>query len=83
MIETPTHSMSSLFAQMGLPSDINSIQQFIVTHGKLPHDVLLAEANFWTPSQKAFLKEEILMDADWAPVIDELNAALHADYANK
>ncbi|MBW4964577.1 DUF2789 family protein, partial [Sulfitobacter sp. CW3] len=31
---------------------------------------------FWTDSQKAFLREEILDDADWAEVVDELNVLL-------
>lgn len=33
-------------------------------------------AAFWTDSQKAFLREEILEDADWAHVVDELNVRL-------
>ena len=37
----------------------------------------LSEAAFWTPAQAAFLREEILNDADWAEVIDQLNAELH------
>lgn len=36
----------------------------------------LYRAPFWTPAQRSFLKEEIIDDADWAGVIDELNARL-------
>lgn len=31
---------------------------------------------FWSDAQKAFLREEILDDADWAVVVDELNLML-------
>ena len=44
----------------------------------LPADVLLADAPFWTPAQATLLREELLEDADWAEVIDQLNAALRA-----
>lgn len=77
-MESPMHSMNNLFAQLGLPSDEASIEQFIATHSPLPHSVPLAEAPFWTPAQASFLNEKILEDADWAEVIDELNAELHA-----
>jgi hypothetical protein len=40
----------------------------------------LSDAPFWTPSQAAFLREEILEDADWASVIDELNVDLHGSH---
>ena len=79
MIETTIHSMCNLFAQLGLPNDSDSIQQFITTHRGLNKGILISEAPFWTAAQSAFLKEEILMDADWVAVIDELNTALHAD----
>lgn len=77
-METPIHTMSDLFAQLGLPSDQASIEHFIETHRPLARDVALAEAPFWTPAQATFLSEEILEDADWAEVIDELNAEMHA-----
>lgn len=76
-METPVHSMSNLFAQLGQPNDNAAINQFITTHRPLPDNTLLEDAAFWSPSQAAFLREEILEDADWAQVIDELNAALH------
>jgi hypothetical protein len=77
-MEAPVHSMSNLFAQLGLPSDPDSIEGFITAHGPLAAGVMLADADFWTPAQAAFLNEKILEDADWAEVIDELNAELHA-----
>ena len=76
-MEPPMHTINNLFAQLGLASDDASIAQFIQTH-RAARDVVLSEAAFWTPAQAAFLREEILNDADWAEVIDQLNAELHA-----
>jgi hypothetical protein len=36
----------------------------------------LADAFFWTESQSQFLRDEILDDADWAEVVDQLNVML-------
>ena len=77
-MEAPIHTMSNLFAQLGLPSEQASIDHFIETHRPLATSILLSEAPFWTPAQATFLSEELLEDADWAEVIDELNAELHA-----
>ena len=75
-METFHHRFSELFAQLGLPSDRASIASFIVQHSPLHDTVRLADAPFWTPSQAALLREQILCDADWAEVIDQLNVAL-------
>jgi hypothetical protein len=79
-MEGPVHSLSKLFAQLGLPGDEAGIAHFIDTHGPLPESTSLPDAPFWTPSQAAFLREETLEDADWAPVIDELNVELHGSH---
>ncbi len=76
-MESLMHTLNNLFAQLGLASDDASIAQFIQTHGAA-RSVVLSEAAFWTPAQAAFLRDEILNDADWAEVIDQLNAQLHA-----
>lgn len=76
-MESPIHSINNLFNQLGLASDDASIAHFIKTH-RAASKVALSEAAFWTPAQAAFLREEILNDADWAEVIDQLNAELHA-----
>lgn len=70
------HTMSNLFAQLGLPSDPADIEDFIAAHRPLGDGVALYRAPFWTAAQRAFLKEEIIEDADWAGVIDELNTRL-------
>ncbi len=76
-MEIHSHSMRTLFAQLGLPSEDADIARFIETHGPLPEPARLADAPFWSPAQATFLREEILVDAAWAEVIDHLNAALH------
>ena len=75
-MEANLHSMSNLFAQLGLPSDPPAIEDFIAAHRALDDSVALYRAPFWSASQKAFLKEEIIEDADWAGVIDDLNGRL-------
>ena len=77
-MEAPTHSLNNLFAQLGLASDESSIEQFIKTHRPLTTSLVLSDAPFWTSAQASFLREEILKDADWAEVIDQLNAKLHS-----
>ena len=76
-MEHAIHPFSELFAQLGLPDDYASIQQFIATHSPLPDGMRLEEAPFWTPAQAQLLREERLDDADWAMVVDRLNVALH------
>ncbi|KPX95838.1 Uncharacterized protein ALO64_03740 [Pseudomonas meliae] len=53
-----------------------SIEAFIASH-PLPDDVKLIDADFWTPRQADFLKEQLHEDAEWAMVVDELNVRLH------
>ncbi len=72
------HELSNLFDQLGLESNQKAIEAFITEHSPLDTNTLLADASFWTDSQAAFLREEILNDADWAEVIDQLNERLHA-----
>ncbi|NML85069.1 DUF2789 domain-containing protein [Polaromonas sp.] len=75
-MDKSNHLFSELFAQLGLASDEPAIRQFIATHTPLAADLDLADAPFWTESQAAFLREEILEDADWAELADQLNLAL-------
>jgi hypothetical protein len=77
-MNAPDHSFSELFAQLGLPSQDTEIRQFLQSHTPLAADIALPAAAFWTPAQAAFLREEILKDADWAVVIDQLNTSLRA-----
>ncbi|MDZ5459855.1 DUF2789 domain-containing protein [Azohydromonas lata] len=76
-MELSNHALKDLFDQLGLPSEQGDIEHFIESHRPLPDDLRLADAPFWTPAQAQFLKEEFLDDADWAPLVDQLNALLH------
>ncbi len=71
-------TMTDLFDQLGLPSSPAAIHAFIAAHRPLDAGVPLHEAPFWTPAQAEFLRDEIIEDADWAVVIERLNADLRA-----
>lgn len=75
-MDAPFHRFCELFAQLGLPSEEDAIRDFIVTHAPLSNDVKLEDAEFWSPAQAQLLRETIVDDADWAEVVDHLNAAL-------
>lgn len=75
-MENPQHDLSALFQQLGLDADPASIERFIATHSPLAEGCKLADAAFWSPAQATFLREEILEDADWAEVVDQLNLML-------
>ena len=75
-MDTLHHSLNDLFAQLGLPSDDVSIHQFIQTHRPLDTAIYLVDAPFWTPSQSAFLREQLQADADWTALVDQLSSAL-------
>lgn len=75
-MESPVHRFTELFRQLGLPDDPAAIQAFIETHGPLPPQVALADAPWWTPAQARFLREAVVEDADWAELVDQLDAAL-------
>jgi hypothetical protein len=73
-----TPSLPQLFAQLGLPDQAAAIEAFVLAHRPLPGDLTLAEAPFWTPAQSQLLACELAEDADWAEVVDTLDALLRA-----
>lgn len=76
VMEKAQHTFTELFRQLGLPADRAYIEQFILTHKPLEPGVMLSNAPFWNPAQKDFLKKALQDDADWAPLVDQLNAEL-------
>lgn len=76
IVEQTHHRFSDLFAQLGLPNTEAAIRQFCAEHS-LQQNVRLPDASFWTPTQAQFLRDAWHHDADWAEVIDQLNASLH------
>ena len=75
-MDRPIHPFRELFAQLGLPTEDARIDDFIRAHSPLKPDIALADAPFWSPSQAAFLRQQVLNDADWAEVVDQLSLAL-------
>lgn len=75
-MESPIHRIGDLFRQLGLPDEPAAIEAFLTEHRPQPGDVLLADLPMWTPSQAAFLREEIAKDGDWAELVDVCGALL-------
>lgn len=75
-METFPHDFKNLMRQLGLTEE-DAVHSFLAHHQHLPHDVLLENAPFWSASQAAFLREEMLNDSDWVEAIDQLNSMLH------
>lgn len=82
-MEPLVHSINALFQQLGLPDSDSDIEQFIAEHSPLPHTTTLQQAPFWSTAQAGFLQEAIDDDADWAEVVDELDARLHSQPARR
>jgi hypothetical protein len=77
-MDTSAHTMTCLFDQLGLDSSDAAIQSFVAAH-QLPAETKITEATFWSDGQRQFLKESYKNDADWIPIVDDLNAQLHDD----
>lgn len=75
-MEQHHHDLSALFEQLGMDASPAAIQTFVRMHRPLAAELKLAEASFWSDSQAAFLREKVKEDADWAVVVDTLDAML-------
>lgn len=75
-MDTGHHTLSTLFAQLGLDNEPTAMAEFISEH-RLPPGIELAHAPFWSQAQASFIKEAWRADSDWCDVIDELNTLLH------
>ena len=75
-METPIHSIVSLFDQLGLNSTEEGISNFIEKNGPLSGIIELHKASFWNPSQSTFLKEVLDEDADWVEIVNQLDSML-------
>ena len=74
-MDTSSHTLQALFAQLGLSSSDIAIEDFI-HNNPLPLGVSLENAAFWSTGQAQFIHESIAEDADWAEVVDHLDAML-------
>ncbi|MEY4907632.1 MAG: hypothetical protein RL260_1350 [Pseudomonadota bacterium] len=77
-MDTLFHSMQELFAQLGLNDEPAAIRAFIAQHRPLPLEIRLFDAPFWSPSQRALIREKLQEDGDWSVLIDTLNTQLRA-----
>lgn len=54
-MDTSRHTMSTLFAQLGLDNNPKAIEGFVKQH-RLPDDMLLSQAPFWNEGNVTLLK---------------------------
>lgn len=76
---TDQPQMPDLFVQLGLNSSDEAIEAFVAKHKGMNKSRHIEEAPFWDESQAEFLRQALQDDAEWAPIIDELNVQLHLD----
>ncbi len=74
-MDTSEHTMAGLFAQLGLSNSETAIEAF-VKNNHLPTEIPLERAAFWSAGQAQFIREAISEDADWAELVDQLDAQL-------
>lgn len=74
-MHTSAISMPQLFAQLGLEHSNLAIARFI-KHHHLPENTPLQAADFWTQSQRQFIKDSLQQDSDWCEIVDQLNVRL-------
>lgn len=74
-MEPFSHSIESLFSQLGLANSQQAIEKFCKEH-HLDSDVALEQADFWTAGQAQFIREALEQDSDWCEVVDQLDAQL-------
>jgi Protein of unknown function (DUF2789) len=65
-----------LFDQLGLPSQGADTEAFFARRRLLKGETRLVQADFWTASQRAFLRESLIEDSDWTEVADKLDSLL-------
>lgn len=72
------HTMSDLFAQLGLPDSDSEIDEFIHLHRPMADNLTLEAASFWNNGQSQFIHEALDDDSDWSELVDQLNSRLRA-----
>ncbi len=74
-MDTSSHTLEALFAQLGLDDSPEAIAGF-VRRNALTSDVLLHRGEFWTPAQAQFIRDAMREDSDWAEAVDQLNTMM-------
>ncbi len=73
-MDTSTHTLQTLFIQLGLADDEEHIHKYIALHSPVPSNIKLAKAHFWNSAQSAFLSDAIKDDSDWCESVDMLDS---------
>ena len=68
-------TLNTLFAQLGLPNDDNSINRFINEH-RLGKYIRIDQATFWSPTKALFIREAFEQDSEWSGIVDQLDSQL-------
>ena len=74
-MDTSGHTMRDLFAQLGLANNEVAMEAFM-RNNHLESEIPLAQAAFWSAGQAQFISEAIAEDAEWAEIVDQLDAQL-------
>jgi hypothetical protein len=74
-MDTTPADLSHLFAQLGMDSREEDIDNFIASHS-LADNVHIANAHFWNEAQREFLREGLQDDSNWSDLIDHLDTLL-------
>ncbi len=77
-METFEHTLTNLFAQLGLPDSDSEIDKFIHLHRPMADNLSLEAASFWNNGQSQFIHEALDDDSDWSELVDQLNSRLRA-----
>ncbi len=76
MNDSNMYDLCDLFAQLGMDSSVEAIGKFIDAVAPIPDHVPLHEADCWDDAQATFLREAISEDAEWAVLVEKLDARL-------
>ena len=75
-MEKFSHTINTLFEQLGLNSTDKAIEEFIKQHSPVCAQLPLYKANFWSSSQADFLRQALEEDSDWTSAVDTLSTML-------
>ena len=75
-MDTSTHTMETLFQQLGLSTNSTSVEAFI-SNNHLPQNIPLEQAACWSAGQAQFIHDALEQDSDWSELVNQLDAQLH------
>lgn len=78
-MDTSPHDLPALFAQLGLDNSAHAIERFIEQHKPITRQQSILGLEFFSDAQRAFLRESIEQDSDWAEAVDTLDSLLRKE----